>query len=654
MKIQSLLLRTSLLFPFAFLTFPNVRLAAQTPPANATQSATQAAPAVPARITQAIDETQLVTLKGNVHPLARPEFDRGLVSDAVPMKRIMMLLQRSPAQQAALQQFMAGQLSKDSPNFHQWLTPQQFGQQYGPADADIQTVTDWLASHGFTGIKVSSGKNIIEFTGNVGQVRNTFHTEIHTYVVNGANRQANASDPQIPAALTPVVAGIVSLHNFPSHSMRHVLGQFTHSRDTGVTTPQFTGANNAFFAVGPAAFAKIYNITPAMTGAGVNIAIIGTSTINVSDAHSFRALFSLPTNDPVVVNNGPDPGFNDEEGEADLDTQVSGMVAQAATIHYVLSEETLTSDPIIMGAEYVIDRNSDDVMSLSFGECESGLGSTGNATFNELWEQAAAQGITVTISAGDNGSAACDDFTSPAPASGGLAVSGFASTPFNIAVGGTDFDDFTTQSSFWSPTNGVGKESALGYIHEIPWNDSCAANATPTSLTLCTGSAGDDIVAGSGGASSLYARPPFQNGLVPNGIAASDAANHRYLPDVSLYASDGKNSNSFYLVCQADALSAGSAPSCATSGPFSFFGVGGTSASSPAFAGFIALINQSEKNAGRSGRQGNANLVLYKIAATGTNVCNSSSTGLMGSTTCAFYDITKGNNAVPCVGNSPG
>jgi len=651
MKLQSLFLRTSLFISLMLLFVTVPRLGAQSSAQTANQSSFVQTPAVRARITQAIDETQLVRLKGNVHPLARPEFDQGAVSDATPMKRMMLLLQRSPEQEAALQQFMAEQMSNESPNFHNWLTPQQFGAQYGPADSDIQTVTGWLASHGFTAIRVAPGRNVIEFSGNVGQVRSAFHTEIHKFVVKGEERQSNVSDPQIPATLTPVVAGIVSLHNFPSKSMRHVVGQFTHSRTTGETTPLFT-TSGGDFAVGPADFAKIYNIPASLDGTGGNIAIIGFSDIDVTDAHSFRALFGLPVNDPIVVNNGPDPGFNGEEGEADLDTQWSGGVAPKATIHYILSEGTLTSDPLFLGAEYVIDNNSDDVMSLSFGQCEASLSSAALSFLNSLWEQAAAQGITVTVSAGDNGTAGCDDFNTQATATGGIAVSGIASTPFNIAVGGTDFDDAGTQTSFWSSTNSTDgkRESALGYIHEIPWNDSCAAAATSSNVnTVCASP--NDIVAGSGGPSAVYAKPAWQNGITPNGIAAGD--NHRYLPDVSLFASDGPSSKSFYVLCQADALQPGSSPSCASTGPFSFFGAGGTSVSSPAFAGIMALIGQSEASAGRSRRQGNANLVLYKIAQTAANSCNSSTQPLAPPASCAFFNTTKNTNSVPCAGGSP-
>ncbi|HKV23920.1 MAG TPA: Ig-like domain repeat protein [Candidatus Acidoferrum sp.] len=618
--------------------------------ASQSVSAFSQRPYVPSRITQAIDDTQLVRLKGNVHPLARPEFDQGAVPDSTPMQRMIMVLQRSPEQEAALAQFMEQQQSKDSPNFHKWLTPQQFGQQFGPSDGDIQTITDWLTQQGFQQIKVGNGRTAIEFSGNVGQVRSAFHTDIHQFKVNGAMRQANVSDPQIPAALAPVVQGILSLHNFPRKSYFHSAGVHTSTRDIH-GQPQFTTSNGCgssqtlpCYVLGPADFAIVYNIPASLDGTGESIAIVGDSNINPQDVTDFRTLFGLPNNPPNIILNGPDPGINGDEGEADLDVEVSGMVAPKATIDFVVSESTLTANGIDLSALYIVDNNIAPVMSESFGACENALGSS-NAFYNSLWEQAAAQGITVTISSGDPGAAGCDNFNKASAASNGLAVSGFASTPFNVAVGGTDFDDAGTQTNFWNPStnNAAGtRASALGYIHEIPWNDSCAANATSANLnTIC--SSPNNIVGGGGGVSSVYTKPAWQSGINPNGVASG--TNSRFVPDVSLFASDGPKSQSFYLVCEADALHSGSKPSCASSGSFSFLGAGGTSASSPAFAAIMALINQN------NGRQGNPNPTLYKIAATAGQSCNSSTETLTGNT-CAFNDVTKGNNSVPCTANS--
>ncbi|HEX2662429.1 MAG TPA: Ig-like domain repeat protein [Candidatus Acidoferrum sp.] len=660
MKLHSLLVRTSVLFSLPLLFAQAPPAAAQSNAQAASQSSFVQTPAVPARITQAIDETQLVRLKGNVHPLARREFDQGSVADSTPMSRMLLVLERSAEQEAALQTLLGEQQAKDSPNYRNWLTPQQFGAQFGPADADTQTVTTWLTQHGFQGIKVAAGRTVIEFSGTAGQVRNAFHTEIHHYLVNGTTRQANSSDPQIPAALTPVVAGIVTLHNFPRKSMKRDAGI-----KEGIGKPLFTTTSGCgtsqsqpCYIVGPADFAKIYNIpTTTLSGTGVTIALVADSNINAQDVIDFRNLFALPANftSANIILNGPDPGPSGpagDEGEADLDVQVAGMVAPGATIDLVVSQSTQTAAGIDLSAIYIVDNNIAGVMSESFGICEPALGAAGNQFYNAIWEQAAAQGISVMVSAGDNGSAGCDDFTTATTAAQGLAVSGIASTPFNVAVGGTDFDDVGTQTTFWSSTNATGsRESALGYIPETTWNDSCAANATSSNLnSVCVNPSPAsllNIVGGSGGPSSVYPKPPFQSGSV----TPSDS--HRDLPDISLFASDGASSDSFYLFCEADGISAGSPPSCVpdAQGHFSFFGAGGTSASSPAFAGIMALINQQQ-----SGRQGNPNLVLYTIARGETfSSCNSSSftnPATPPPSSCAFLDITKGNNSVPCSGTT--
>src|SRR5580704_16095674 len=517
-KASTVILRCSLLSVAILFAFPGLRVSAQTKPDST--SATQAG-ALPARITQAIDETQLVRLKGNVHPLARPEFDKGAVPSSQPMKRMLLLLQRSPEQQAALQQLMLEQQSKDSPNFQKWLTPQQFGAQFGPADADIQAVTDWLARQGFQVVRVANGRAAIEFSGNAAQVQSAFHTEIHEFVVNGETRSANVRDPQIPAALAPVVKGILSLHNFPRRTFRRDAGLHKVTRDEH-GNPQFTSTSGCgpngtsqCFIVGPADFAKIYNIPAGLDGTGVVIGIVGDSNIDPNDAISFRNVFGLtPATPPNIIVDGPDPGISGaggDEGEGDLDVQIAGMVAPKATVDFVVAGGTLTALGTDLAAFRIVDYNLTDVMSESFGSCEPGLGSTGVAFYDAVWEQAAAQGITVMVSAGDDGSAGCDNFHLEAAAANGLAVNGVASTPFNVAVGGTDFDDVGRQTSFWNSTNVTGtRESAMGYIPETTWNDSCAATATGTNLVpFCAGALATNIVAGSGGPSAFNAKPAW-------------------------------------------------------------------------------------------------------------------------------------------------
>jgi len=473
---------------------------------TAAQSAAEQTKRVPARVTETVDDTNRVALRGNVHPHARAEFDRGTVADAQPMTRIMLLFQRSAEQEASLRQLMNEQQAKGSANYHAWLTPEDFGKKFGPADADVQAVTDWLTSRGFQNIKVAKGKTVVEFSGNVGQVRNAFGTEIHKYDVRGKEHFANTSDPQIPAALAPVVRGVVALHNFRPKPMVHSLGTFQRNAKTGAVRPAFTftDVNGTFNAVGPADFAKIYNIPSGADGTGQSIAIVGQTNINIQDVRDFRNIFGLPVNDPQIILNGPDPGLvSGDETESDLDVQWAGAVAPNAQIIFVATQTTDTDAVagVDASAVYIVDNNIAPVLSESYGACEAGLTTAGNAFYNSLWQQAAAEGITVLIASGDNGSAGCDDPNTETSAVKGLAVSGFASTPFNVAVGGTDFDDKNNSASYWNTTNTTpGQASAKGYIPETTWNDSCASTTPATCSTVKSG--GSDLVAGSGGPSN--------------------------------------------------------------------------------------------------------------------------------------------------------
>jgi hypothetical protein len=642
------------------------------------------------RITAAIDESQLTTLRGNTHPYAQPQFDRGAAPDSLPMQRMLLVLKRSPAQEAALDTLLDQQQDQSSPNYHAWLTPQQFGQQFGPADADIQTITSWLESEGFTVNRVSNGRTVIEFSGTAGQVRSAFHTEIHRYNVNNEDHWANSSDPQIPTALTLVVAGIDSLYNFPRHAMHHVDGVVSRSKATGKlqsAKPLFTlgGSCGLFpncYGVTPYDFATIYsvlplwNATPATDGTGQTIAIVAETDIALSDISSFRSYFGLPAKSPTIILDGPDPGtVQGDETESDLDIEWSGAVAKGATIDIVTSASTETSLGVDLSAQYVVDNDLAPILSESYGICELFLGSAGNQFYNQLWQQAAAEGITALVATGDSGSAVCDrNAGTQGAAQYGLSISGTSSTPYNVAVGGTDFFDLTNPKTYWSSTNSIppgapagtpATLSALSYIPETTWNDSCTNAVFGTLLGYSSNAETNcnnqqlisygfvNTVAGSGGKSGCttsdgtdqpsctggYAKPTWQTG------AGVPADGKRDVPDVSLFAAAGSPSGAFYLICEADALNPGETSCDSADSGTHFLGIGGTSASTPAFAGIMALVDQKTGS-----RQGNANYILYKLAAQSGASCNSSNGA---GTNCAFYDVTNGTIAMPCVTGSP-
>jgi subtilase family serine protease len=619
------------------------------------------------RITQAVDESQLTVLKHNTYPLARAEFDRGPAPTTLPMENMLLVLKRSPEQEATLDKLMAEQLDKSSPNYHKWLTPVQFGQQFGPSDQDIQTITSWLGSHGFQVVNVSNSRTVINFSGNAGQVQQAFHTAIHSYVVKGEQHWANSSDPQIPTALTPVVAGVNTLHNFRWKPANVHAGEFIKSKETGKVTPvnpKFTFPDAALcgttcFGVGPADFAVIYNVPSSKDGTGVSIAVVGQTDINPQDNVEFRSMFGLPASHLTITQNpnAGDPGIigpggNDDEAEADIDTQWSGAVAKGATINFVKSASTNTSNGVDLSATFIVDNDLAPILTESYGACEAELGSTGNMFYYQMWQQAAGEGMSVYIASGDQGSAACDIGTNNAPATvavNGLQVSGFASTPFNVAVGGTDFNDITNPSQFWNTatTSSPTGVSALSYIPEVIWNNTCSSSLLVNfgfgtdPLANCNNNAvgltGAPLVGGGGGVSACtfgdpvdaaaciggYAKPSWQAGPgVPND-------GKRDIPDVSLFSGSGFFNGSFYIVCQMDAnTGAGSSTSsCNLTTPFlDFQGFGGTSVATPAMAGVMALIVQQTGE-----KQGNPNPVHYTLA-TQANI---------------FHAIT-GTNAMPC------
>jgi len=600
---------------------------------------------VPARVTDRINAAQTVTLQGSTHPLAQAKFDQGAAPPNLPMNRIMLLLKRSPAQESALQDLLVQQQVQSSPSFHKWLTPDQFGQQFGPADSDIQAVTSWLASFGFQSIKVSRGRTVIEFSGTASQVQTALHAPIHQYTVNGVAHWANASDPQIPAPLAPVIAGFASLHNFPKKPASVRSARTAAFTRTPNGKPQITFSSDGSHAMAPADFNTIYNVAPSMTGTNVTIGVIARSNINIQDVSNFRSTFSLGGSVPNIILNGPDPGDlgGGEEAEAVLDATWPGAIAPAATVDLVVSETTNAAQGEDLSEFYIIDNNLADVMTESFSVCESGFGSslTTNANFySGMAEQAAAQGISYIVASGDGGPDSCDDPSTLPAAPTAASVNLLAATLFTTAVGGTEFHDCDpmprctdTSTTYWQAANTSSPlgASAKSYIPENAWNESCTVAQCGSSLS--------GLWSSGGGASLAFPVPVWQAGVT--GISTTNTA--RLVPDVSLAAADHDG----YLLCL-DASCQGSSPS--------FSVLSGTSASAQAFGGVMALVVQK-----MVGRVGLANYALYKLAAgqpptspANSPTCNGSSVlpALPPAGTCIFNDVTSGNTNL-AVGTPP-
>lgn len=559
-----------------------------------------------ARITTPIKNEVRITVKDSTPALVKHSVDAGRMAGGQNLGRMILLLTPTAEQEQAAAQLVAAQHDSSSPQFHKWLTPAQFGARFGVAPDDTLKVQQWLQQQGMTVHEVSQSRRFVVFSGTVGQVEQAFSTQMHSYTFNNQKFVANSTDIQLPAAMASVVAGVVRLHSEPHNPQLKIGEKVRVNRKTGKIE---VGMGQHF--LGPADFATIYNTQPLLdagiNGAGQSIAIVTRSSLvqaswnidGIQDIRDFRNLMGLPANDPEMIVNGDDPLTLDGNDtiEALLDVTWAGAVAPMAHIIAVASQSNF-SDGVDASAVYIVDHNLAPIMSTSFGTCEQNLGPVQNAFYKALWQQAAAQGITAFVSAGDNGGAGCDDQSSGLFAENGVAVNGLASTPYNVAVGGTQFNDVGQDDTYWALDNDpTTLKSVLSYIPEKVWNES---SNDPFTTSLW---------AGSGGVSTVYSKPDWQTATgVPND-------GKRDLPDISLAAAG----HTSYALCFQGY--------CSNPDYAYLYGVGGTSASSPAAAGIMALVLQ--KMNGQP--QGLANYAFYKLS----------------STTGIYHDITVGDNKVP-------
>jgi hypothetical protein len=628
----------------------------------------------PVLITQNVDESQLATLGGNTRPEAMAEYDRGLVADNLLMEHMLLLLKRSPEQEQELEKLIDELTDSSSPNFHHWLTAKEFGERFGVAKQDRDTIKNWLQSHGLKVNVDYTNDLLIDFSGTAGQVRGAFHTEIHNLEVKGEKHIANMSDPRIPAALAPAVVGVVSLHDFMPQTLTKLRPEYT-----------FGGCSvGTCYAVVPADLETIYSLNPlfsaGISGQGQTIVVIESSNVaSTTDWTTFRSTFGLSSYTsgsftqispaPPSGTNNCTPGVNTAAVESTVDVEYASAAAPSAAIVLASCDNTATFGGLIALQNLLNESGTPPaIMSISYGECEAVIGASANAAFNSTYQQAVTEGVSVFVAAGDAGAAMCSRSTYSNVATFGIGVSGYTSTPYNVSVGGTDYGDTYagTNSTYWNATHSPTYGSAKSYVPEIPWNDSCASgliaefngfSQTYGPSGFCNSSEGEayylDLASGSGGPSGCATGSPSQSGVVGGTCAGwpkpswqtlvgnpSDGV--RDIPDVSLFAADGAWDH-YYLVCFT-----GRGYTC-TGSPDTWLNAGGTSFAAPIMAGIQALVNQKA-----GGPQGNPNPVYYSLAASeygksGDSSCNSS-LGNRVSSSCIFHDVTLGDNDVGCDG----
>jgi len=546
---------------------------------------------VPDRIGRNIEKSPSVPVTGNVHPFATAQHDRGRVSESFPMRHVTMMFRPTDAQQQALDKLLEEQQDVASPNYHRWLSPNEFAGQFGLSANDVNKIVAWLQEQRFTIDSLARDRRSISFSGSAQQIETAFRTTIHAYQVDGMTHYANASDPVVPEALSDVVLGFRSLSNFalrPRLRKRAV---------TTPTAPRFTSTISGYHYVSPSDFATIYGLSglysSGLDGSDQKIAVMGQTNVLLSDIQAFRNAAGLEANDPevILIPGSADPGTNNDDlAEADMDLEWAGALAPRAHIIYVNSTNVMDS------LQYAITENLAPIVSVSYGDCEKNYSRQETRILAALAQQANAEGITIVAPAGDSGAADCDWGINITTATHGLSVDMPASLPYVTALGGSEFVE---GSASWANTNSASNGSVLSYLPEAVWNDTAVESV---------------LTAGGGGRSINFAKPTWQSG---NGVPNDGV---RDVPDVSLTASADHDG---YLICSNNSCKNGFRDS-----DNSLFVVGGTSITAPSFAGIVALLNQHAGSA-----QGNINPVLYSLASTAPQ---------------SFHDITTGGNQVPC------
>jgi subtilase family serine protease len=582
------------------------------------------------RIVSAPESGQRVALNASRAAWASPANDVGAVADDLWLGHLAISLTRSPERQRAFEQLLADQQDPSSPAYHHWLSPREVGQRFGATEHDIGVIADWLRARGLAVDSISNGRTRIRFSGPAAAVGAAFATSLRYYRVGGEKRIGYATSVRIPAAFAGVVASVTGLESVRYRPALHVSGPIRSlapsSRPAGTYCPG--GVAPCQYTIFPADFDAIYDLDPVRQqgtdGTGQTIVIVGRSRIYAPDIDHFRSLAGLTGAAPttIVPPDGTDPGAPlstcpddstptcgnpadqvGDQSEATLDVERATSVAPGAAIALVVSADTNSIDGINFAIDYAVDHDPvpGKILSISFTSCEADNSLAVARSLDDVFGQAAAEGISVFVASGDAGVAGCASLDA-APAPGEPSSTNIiCSSQYVTCAGGTEFADADDESAYWQGSNGPYFLSAIGYIPEGGWNEPLDRNGNT------------QLAASGGGVSSYLPKPAWQTGIGVPGSAG------RYTPDVSLHASTREG----YFTCVA-----AQGGSCVVeSGTFSFIASGGTSASAPGLAGIAALLDERTGSA-----QGNLNPRLYSLAAEAG--------------AAAFHDVTLASSGV--------
>ncbi len=489
-------------------------------------------------------------LVGN-HPNESTDFLSGPeISQTRTLEMRVLFKLRNEAQ---LEQLIAAQQDKSSPQYHQWLTPAEFNSQFGPTDSDIAAVSSWLASKGFSVGSTGANRRMLNFSGSAASAETAFGVKIRTD--DTGTLYTNVNDPVIPQSLASKIQAIGGLSNTITPHPNLKSEQLHPVPDTTI------GTSTAF---GPSDIYSFYDQAPptdsSNDGSGADcIAVIEDSDFPLPDVDAFDGQFQVEPIVPTELYATTDPGYTGEdEIEALLDVEYSHAAAPGAPIYAYIGNENDTSSGsgLLDAAILAVDKNTCGVISISFSFCGVAK-SFYRGAINDLMAQAASQGQAVTVAAGDEGAAALvlNKKKRACVVGSSAGVNELAADPFATGVGGTQFpvvDSYTT---------------------EAVWNEK-------------------KVGAGGGGNSKVFAKPSFQAGFLRR-------VHKRTVPDVSFAASPV--APGFFFGYDTDGI------------PGIYCCIGGTSMGAPYWAGIITLAAQKEGVA----RIGSPNTTLYSIETAG-------------------------------------
>ena len=573
------------------------------------------------RVVGEMDALQPVQLAGSANPHARAANDGGALPADTRISGMTLHFALTATQKAELDALIEAQQTPGSAYYHQWLTPATYAARFGVSDNDLAKIESWLQQQGFSIDRVSAIRTSISFSGTVAQVESAFGTQMHRYVVGSEVHYANSSALSLPAALSGVVGAVRNLNDFkPKPHLR--IRQAEQSKISAL----FTSSQSGSHYLTPKDVATIYDINTAYnagyTGSGQSIAVVGQSKVYVSDIEAFQSAAGLTVKDPTLVlvpGTGSAAVSTGDESESDLDLEYAGGIAKGATI-YLVYVGANTNYSVWDSIAYAVDTDLAPILSVSYGACETELGSSDYNTLEAILQQGAAQGQSIIVSSGDDGSTSCYDDTSLTTAQREALITSYpASSAYVTALGGTEFPSTytaSTNSTYWTSASGSDViSSALSYIPEVVWNDDSSSSG---------------LSSGGGGTSLLTTRPSWQKGVTGITTAPDYSKGYRLVPDISL---DSSPNDAGYLYCSSDSTSTGISGSCASgfrdSAGTYLTVAGGTSFAAPIFAGMLAILNQKQNSTG----QGLINSTLYTLAANSSTYAS------------AFHDITSGSNA---------